>query len=61
MKLLNLLLYLAPVSSYIGNKTKVKFDGGCLKQDKLLHSLYSWKKSKYVHYLWNKFVELCKQ
>ena len=26
---------LAPALSYIGNKTRVKFDGGCLKQDKI--------------------------
>ena len=27
---------LAPVLSYIGVKTRVKFDGGCLKQDKII-------------------------
>ena len=26
---------LAPVLSYIGNKTRVKFDGSCLRQDKI--------------------------
>ena len=26
---------LAPALSYIGKKVKVKFDGSCLKQDKL--------------------------
>ena len=26
---------LAPALSYTGNKTRVKFDGGCLKQDKI--------------------------
>ena len=26
---------LAPALSYIGNKTRVKFGGGCLKQDKI--------------------------
>ena len=26
---------LAPALKSIGNKTRVKFDGGCLKQDKL--------------------------
>ena len=26
---------LAPASSYFGTKTKVKFNGSCLKQDKL--------------------------
>ena len=26
---------LAPALSYIGNKTRVKFDGGCLKKDKI--------------------------
>ena len=26
---------LAPALSYIGNKTRVKFDGSCLKQDKI--------------------------
>ena len=26
---------LAPSLSYIGNKTRVKFDGGCLKEDKI--------------------------
>ena len=26
---------LAPVLSYIGNKTRVKFKGSCLKQDKI--------------------------
>ena len=38
MKLFNFLLHLislAPALSYIGNKTKVKFDGDCLKQDKV--------------------------
>ena len=27
--------FLAPALSYIGNKTRVKFDGSCLKQDKI--------------------------
>ena len=38
MKILNLVINLnslAPVLSYIGNKTRVKFDGICLKQDKI--------------------------
>ena len=26
---------LAPALSYVGNKTRVKFDGSCLKQDNL--------------------------
>ena len=26
---------LAPALSYVGTKTRVKFDGGCLKQDKV--------------------------
>ena len=26
---------LAPVLNYFGNKTRVKFDGSCLKQDKI--------------------------
>ena len=26
---------LAPALNYIGNKTRVKFDGGCLKQDRI--------------------------
>ena len=26
---------LAPALSYIGNKTRVKFNGGCLKQDRI--------------------------
>ena len=33
MKLLN--LRLAPTLSYIGNKTRVKLDRDCLKQDKI--------------------------
>ena len=38
MKLLNLLLHvhsIAPALSYIGNKTRAKFTGSCLKQDKI--------------------------
>ena len=27
---------LPPSLSYIGNKTRVKLDGGCLKQDKII-------------------------
>ena len=37
MKSLNLLLHLIIVllQHYVGNKIRVKFDGGCLKQDKI--------------------------
>ena len=44
MKILNLVINLnslAPVLSYIGNKTRVKFDGICLKQDKITFT--HWK------------------
>ena len=44
MKILNLVINLnslAPVLSYIGNKTRVKFDGICLKQDKIIFT--HWK------------------
>ena len=38
---------LAPALRYISNKTRVKFDGDCLKQN----YLHSWKNSKYIHCL----------
>ena len=51
---------LAPTLSYIGNKTRIKFAGGCLKQDKItfIHGKTVIMKQ---HYLWNEFVELCRQ
>ena len=40
---------LPPVLGYICNKTRVKFDGGCLKQDKII---FTHKKStKHRHCL----------
>ena len=39
---------LAPALSYIANKTRVKFDGSCLKQDKIR---FTHGKSKYLHCL----------
>ena len=44
MKIFNLVINLnslAPVLTYIGNKTRVKFDGICLKQDKITFT--HWK------------------
>ena len=44
MKILNLAINLnslAAALSYIGNKTRVKFDGICLKQDKITFT--HWK------------------
>ena len=35
MKVLSLLLHLAPSLSYIGTKTRVRFFGSCLKQGKI--------------------------
>ena len=29
---------LAPILNYVGDKTRVKFDGCCLKQDKITHT-----------------------
>ena len=46
---------LAPALSYIGNKTRVKFDGGCLKQDKITFT-YGKIVNVYIVYeinLWN--------
>ena len=37
---------------YYGNKIKVKFNGICLKQDKITYT--HWKKSKHLHCLWDK-------
>ena len=37
---------LAAALSYTGNKTRVKFDVGCLKQDRVY--IYSFKNSKYI-------------
>ena len=43
----------SPALNYIGNKMRrVKFDGGCLKQDKII---YSWNNSKHIHCLCIKF------
>ena len=54
MKVLKLLLDLINTLglNYIGNKVRVKFAGGCLKKNKIT------KNSKYLHCLWNTFVEL---
>ena len=41
MKLLNLLVHLnslAPELSYFGTKTRVKFNGSCLKHDKVTYT-----------------------
>ena len=38
-----------PELSYYGSKTRLKFSGSCLKQDKL--TKYSWKNSKLLHCL----------
>ena len=50
----------APELSYIGKKTRVKFDGSCLKQGKITIT-HKKKNSKHIHFLWNKFVEPCRQ
>ena len=40
---------LAPELSYVDNKTRVKFNGSCLAQNKYI---LSRKNSKYVHCIW---------
>ena len=43
---------LNPSVKYVGTKTRVKFNGDCLKQEKNLIS--SWKNSEYLYCLWNR-------
>ena len=41
MKVLNLLLHhnrLSPLIDYLGNKIRLTFNGGCLKQDKITYT-----------------------
>ena len=38
---------LAPELSFVGNKTKVKFNGSCITQNKIM--FYHKKNSKYIH------------
>ena len=45
---------LAPSLNYIGTKTRVKFGGSCLKQNKII--FYSWTNSEYINCLRNKSV-----
>ena len=48
---------LAPALSYFGNKTRLKFAGNCLKEDKVTFT--HGKNSTYLHCSWNKFMEVC--
>ena len=45
----------APGLNYIGNKTRVKFDGGCLKQDKITFTHGKTVNTYIVYFinLWN--------
>ena len=47
---------LGPALSYFGNKTRVTFDGGCLKQDRI-----AFTHGKTKRCFWNEFVKLCRQ
>ena len=47
---------LGPALSYFGNKTRVTFDGSCLKRDRIAFT--HWKTK---HCFWNEFVKLCRQ
>ena len=50
---------LAPTLSYTGNKVKVKFDGSCLKQDKIT---FTHRKAVNVYIFYKiKLVRLCRQ
>ena len=63
MKLLILLLIwysLLPALSYFGNKARVKFDGSCLKQDKIVltheknneHTSFIYIYYIYIYYIY---------
>ena len=42
---------LNPSVNYVGTKSRVKFNGDCLKQEKIL---FDHRNSRHLHCLWNR-------